>query len=133
MAIRISADLKIKGAKEITNNLRAYSERFPDKAADALYDVMSNDVEPEVYDETPVKSGNLRDTIHTADPEVNGKRISCQILAGGPDAPYALIVHEDLDAFHAVGDAKYIERPLNRASKDMAQRLADRLQVTEIL
>lgn len=124
----ISASINgIKGAKQVSRALQDYADRFPRRAADALYDQMHEVVEPEVYEATPEDTGDLRDTIRTASPVQNGSVISCAIEAGGPEAPYALIVHEDLDAFHPIGEAKYIERPLQRASRTFLRELAARI------
>lgn len=39
-------------------------------------------------------------------------------------APYAVFVHEDLQAKHAVGKAKYLEDPANRLQGQMAADVA---------
>jgi hypothetical protein len=44
---------------------------------------------------------------------------------GGPAAKYAIIVHEDLNAHHVTGSAKYLEIPFKQAVKGMAKRIAD--------
>jgi hypothetical protein len=43
---------------------------------------------------------------------------------GGPSAPYAVIVHENLNVRHQVGQAKFLERPLNEAARGLAERIA---------
>jgi len=133
MAIKTSVDFSIRGTKQVSNRLLDYADQFPDAAAEALYDQMIESVEPDVYESTPEDTGKLRDTIRVEESVQKGKRISCSIVAGGPKAPYALIVHEDLDANHIVGDAKYIERPLNRAARTFAAELGARLQVDKVL
>jgi len=40
---------------------------------------------------------------------------------------YAASVHEDLDAYHDVGQAKYIERALPELGEELIRRLADDL------
>jgi hypothetical protein len=42
-------------------------------------------------------------------PETQGKQIQVRLVFGGPAAPYAAIVHENLTAHHPVGQAKYLE------------------------
>lgn len=59
----------------------------------------------------PVDTGVLRGSGFVQIPEIAGDRVSTTIAFGGPAAPYAFIVHEDLDAFHQVGQAKYLEEP----------------------
>lgn len=45
----------------------------------------------------------------------------------GYDAPYALYVHEDLSARHAVGAAKFLERPMREGSRDLAALIEARI------
>lgn len=78
---------------------------------------------------TPVDKGNLVGTIHVTGPEREGNRIKTSIVAGGPAADYAVIVHEDLEADHSRsnnpnGQAKYIEQPLMESKPFMAERIA---------
>jgi hypothetical protein len=78
---------------------------------------------------TPVDTGNLRASIHVEGPiiEQNGS-VSCAIAAGGPAAPYAVHVHENLEAYHPVGQAKFIEEPLRESAPFLAARIANRLR-----
>ena len=50
---------------------------------------------------------------------------------GGPAAGYAIYVHEDLGAFHPVGDAKFMESVLNESRPFLAKRIAARVDLTE--
>lgn len=50
---------------------------------------------------------------------------------GGPAEDYAVIVHEDLDAFHRVGEAKFLESVLNESAPFMAQRIAKRINLED--
>lgn len=43
------------------------------------------------------------------------------------DEPYALVVHEDLEARHRAGQAKYLEVPFFKKTKDLEERLAEHL------
>lgn len=78
---------------------------------------------------TPVDTGALRSTIHVEGPttEVGGS-ISCTIVAGGPAADYAIHVHENLEAYHPVGQAKFIEEPLRESAPFLLGRIAKRLR-----
>lgn len=57
----------------------------------------------------PVDTGALRGSGHVTFPEVDGKSASVKIVYGGAAAPYAYEVHENLQAYHRVGQAKYLE------------------------
>lgn len=41
------------------------------------------------------------------------------------DAPYALKVHEDLEAFHSNGQAKYLEQPAREYREDMGRAVTN--------
>ena len=77
---------------------------------------------------TPVDTGALRASIHVEGPVMEGKAIGAAIVAGGVAAPYALAVHEDMDAYHAVGQAKFIESTLKESAPFLPQRIAKRLR-----
>lgn len=78
---------------------------------------------------TPVDLGNLRASIHVEGPEIlpNGN-VTAAIVAGGPAAPYAVYVHEDLNAYHKTGQAKFIESTLKESAPFLPARIAKRLR-----
>jgi hypothetical protein len=59
----------------------------------------------------------------------NDSIIYALIVAGGPAAPYAIYVHEDLEAIHPVGQAKFIESVLLESRPFMAARIAKRIDL----
>lgn len=79
------------------------------EAGKALYLVgelwMAEGVKPR----TPVDTGALRSSLFVDGPDFTSKVIEVSLNAGGPSAPYAWFVHENLDAHHDVGQAKYME------------------------
>jgi hypothetical protein len=117
------------GASRRLQNLK---RNFPEEVGRALY--QETEVEStEVKKRTPVKHGNLRASIHVEGPiyegrsVINGGKIITKIVAGGPSAPYAMYVHEDLTAFHKVGQAKFIESVIFESRPYMAARVAARI------
>ena len=58
---------------------------------------------------TPVDTGVLRASGHVQGPTKTGKYWQVRIVFGGPAAPYAKVVHENLTIHHGVGQAKYLE------------------------
>lgn len=65
----------------------------------------------------PVDLGNLRSTGHVEQPTVTAEGIEVLLGYGGPaaggvDVGYALVVHEDLELHHKVGEPKYLESPM---------------------
>lgn len=106
----------------------------PDEFARALYQEAVIE-EKECKRRTPVDTGALRASVQAVGPERDGTTIRAWISAGteGPAADYALIVHEDLEAFHKVGEAKFIERPLMESAPYMADRIAKRIDLNKAL
>lgn len=80
-------------------------------------------------DRTPVRDGYLKESGHVQLPTISSDEISVVLGFGGPTAPYAVVVHEDLDAHHTVGQAKFLESALMEAEPDLADRLARRVQL----
>jgi hypothetical protein len=86
----------------------------------------------EVKRRTPLDTGALRASEYVDGPFVERGRIYASIVAGGPTAPYAMIVHENLEAFHRIGQAKYLESVLRESAQFMAARIARRLSVKKL-
>lgn len=70
---------------------------------------------------TPVDEGNLKGGHYTA-VQVNGSFAVAEI---GTVADYAIYVHEDLEAYHPVGEAKFLENAM-QAKKDEVINLIHR-------
>lgn len=72
----------------------------------------------------PVDTGTLRDSGRVEEPVWKGRhRISMELGYGGAAEEYAIIVHEDTEAFHAVGQAKFLEHPLKQSMPYLADRV----------
>lgn len=117
---------------EMLTKLTKIQAFAPDEFARAVYQEAVIE-EKECKRRTPVDTGTLRASIHVEGPVREGRVIRVYIVAGGPAEMYALIVHEDLDAFHKVGEAKYIERPLMESAPYMADRIAKRIDLNKAL
>ena len=77
----------------------------------------------------PVLTGALRASGHVQLPEVSALDVSVTLGYGGPAAPYAVYVHENVMARHKEGQqAKFLERPMLEAAEGMEGRLADALR-----
>src|SRR3954469_25246280 len=57
---------------------------------------------------TPVHTGVLRASGHVVGPTKVGDYWQVKLVFGGPAAPYAWDVHENLRMFHRTGSAKYL-------------------------
>jgi hypothetical protein len=107
-------------------------KRFPDEVGLALYQETQIEL-TEVKKRTPVDTGNLRASEHVEGPIRDGRTIYTLIVAGGPSAPYAIFVHEDPDAFHKVGQWKFIESVIMESAPHMAARVAKRIDLNRAL
>lgn len=115
------------GSDAMLKRLVRVREQFPDRFGAALEKEAEIEA-TECKKRCPVATGALRATIHVEGPKREGRKIQCSIVAGGPSAGYALTVHEDLDAYHKNGEAKFIERPLKESAPHMSERLTERLR-----
>jgi hypothetical protein len=87
-------------------------------------------------EEVPVDTGALKAS-GRVEPASEGLMIASVIAYGGDEVDYALIVHEDLEAHHPNGKAKYVEGPVReemssgravaRMSADIARMVASPL------
>ena len=118
----------LNGVEQMRARLRRLSAGFPDMVVAALYQETEVEVK-EVKRRTPVDTGVLRGTIHQVGPTRRGRTIYTLIAAGGPSAPYAVYEHEDLDAFHKVGQAKFIESVIMESRPYLAARVARRIEL----
>lgn len=123
----------------MTRKLQTIATKYPEHVGRGLYQEAEIEA-TEMKKRTPVDTrpnpwypyqiaphpGQLRNSIHVERPEQHGKMISV-IIATGPEADYAIFVHEDPDAFHPVGEWKFMESVLMESRPHMAQRLAARL------
>jgi hypothetical protein len=117
---------------QISGNLRKVKKNLPQEIARALYQEVEVEV-TEVKKRTPVDKGPLRASVHQEGPFFEGDRLYSKIVAGGVAAPYAIFVHENLEAFHKVGQAKYLESVILESRAYMAARVALRMDMNRLL
>jgi|SRR5579862_3119710 len=82
----------------------------------------------EMKQRTPVDTGALRASGMVVGPTAVGSGVQIAWQYGGPSAPYALIVHENLEAIHPVGQAKYLESVLDESVPYLENRIGSRLK-----
>lgn len=115
------------------------------KRGEAALRAEAENIMTESKRQVPVDTGALRSTGHVEQPTRGGSRLSVILAYGGPAGAggavtpgyskktkrvaedpvgYAVYVHEDLEAHHTVGKAKYLEDPVKAAIPGMTERLA---------
>lgn len=120
-------DSKVTGIERVSRNLIVVSQGFLDKAVRALE--FEAEIEmTEAKRRTPVDTGALRGSGHVKPARRVGRDIMVELAFGGPAVPYAAKVHEDLDAFHKVGQAKFLESVVVESAPYMAARVAKRMR-----
>lgn len=128
----MASGASLRGVEAIRRKLRTFAQKHLDEVGRALR-LEAEAEAKEIRRRTPVDTGNLRASIYVEGPIREGKRIYCKILAGGVAAPYAIYVHEDLDAIHKVGQAKFIESVILESRPYMAARVARRIELSRAL
>lgn len=120
--------MALSGVRGFKERIRAVRDKWPDRFAEAMG--VEGEIEvTEIKRRTPVDRGPLRASVHGEGPFREGRRIWYKIVAGGPSAPYAIFVHEDLEAFHPVGQAKFIESVVLESRAYFLQRVARRAEL----
>lgn len=109
-------------------NFKKLAKGFPNEVGRALY--VETEIEAtEAKRLCPVDTGELRGSIFVAGPFSDGNKVLTMIVCGGPAAPYAIYVHEDLTKHHPTGEAKFIEKPLMESAPYMGERVAARIDL----
>jgi hypothetical protein len=115
-------EVKLEGFVELTKKLnKSISEVF-DTVEDALLDC-GNDLQQKAQDLTPVRTGALRASAFTE--AESGSNPSVIV---GFEEEYAIYVHENLEANHDVGQAKFLEQPLKENSDKYVGHVRDKVQ-----
>lgn len=120
------------GGDAIIERLTKLAAAFPHAVERGLYEEALVETK-ESMRRTPVDTGALRASHVTRQPVSNGRDISVAIEVGGSTTPYALIVHENLEADHPVGQAKFLESTLLESAPHMAARVAKRVGLASLL
>lgn len=126
-----SLSLTLDGAERMTTVLRNMVREIPDVVAAA----MQSELEVEATESqrrTPVDTGALRAS-HQVSVEAKPGEVVGTITVGGVAAPYALYVHENLDAYHPVGQAKFLESTLVESTPHLASRIGKRINLNRLV
>lgn len=118
----LKVKIRTRSGTEIGRLLERYGERAEKAVAVELYQEAEG-IMAQSKELVPVDTGALRASGHVGLPERAGGTIRVVLGYGGPAAPYAFKVHEDLEAFHDDGQAKYLEMPIRQATAGMVQRI----------
>ncbi len=122
--------VEVKGIDEVFARLSEAEKALRRALAAALY-MEGEMIMGESKRQCPVDTGNLRATGHVEPPEERDGVITVTLGYGGPAAPYAVYVHEDLNQRHnPPTKAKYLEDPARERADGLAERLGQRIRGT---
>jgi hypothetical protein len=128
-------DIKVKfdNLERITVALAATGKEGAREAARALRHE-AQEVLTQSLDEVPVDTGALKASgrVNPASGVIlSGENIMVEVVFGSTATSYAIPVHENLEAHHPHGKAKYLEGPLLRQLNGISGRIADRVMSTQ--
>lgn len=119
--------LTVKGRVDLARKFRNIARKFPIQVGDALYEELDEVEKPESMARTPVLTGDLRDTHETVGPIIRQNFIRAEIRVG-KGLNYATRVHEDTEAFHPHGQAKFLESTMRESAPFILRRVANRIK-----
>lgn len=114
------------GLNEMLESLGALPENVRQALGRAVYE-SALEVEGLSRDMTPYDTGALEGSHETHPPVFAGDDVTALITVGGPAAPYAMYVHENLDARHDHGQAKFLESAVLAYKGDYRENVAERI------
>lgn len=126
--------IKLRGASTMMAALRKIAKEFSDRLKKGMMTEAQIEV-TEMKRRCPVDTrpnqwypygraphpGNLRNSIHAE--LVQRGNTTTIIYATGKQAPYAVFVHENPDAFHPIGQWKFMESVIRESQPHMAERI----------
>ena len=122
----MSFDLRIKvgGVKEVAKAFKRHGEAGGQAVAAGMYET-GLAIIADAVKRTPVDFGRLRASHYVTRPEpsTRGPRLE---LGFGTD--YAVPVHENLQARHVVGEARFLKRAIDAASGSFLRDLTARAE-----
>lgn len=98
-------------------------------AADAEMAIEMN----ESANKAPYLTGALRDSKRQIPASWSDRKLTAGFTFGNDVVDYAAAVHEDLEAIHTTGEAKFAESTLRESSRHMARRIGVRIRLSGIV
>lgn len=102
---------KVFNLGKVLANIEKAGKEIDKKAAKALTDE-GNEILKKSMEQCPVATGTLRRSGTVNNPKTKAGEMSVEI---GYHTDYAGPVHENMEASHPVGKAKFLEDPVNEA------------------
>jgi hypothetical protein len=120
--------VEVKGLDKVVASIQNLAGDIQRELAAVLYQEGEGLI-TEAKQEVPVDTGVLRASGYVRWPEYQGSTVTVQVGFGGAAAPYALLVHENLESRHnPPTKAKYLEDPFNRRLRGLDERVGAKLE-----
>lgn len=123
--------VKITGMSELRSQLRGAGPKLLRQAGTATKQELEIE-KREMQRRCPYKTGRMAKTHKVSDPEFTARTVKVSITAGGPEAPYTVYVHENLEAHHPHGEAKWMERVIMESKPYLVDRIGRRIDLSEL-
>lgn len=131
----------LQGADEVMQKIAVALQHMRAEAAGSLYR-LAEEMMTESKKRVPVDLGTLRDSGYVSLPDPGAATILTTLGFGGPagsgnqggvtnieDVGYAIIVHEDEEAIHGVGEAKFLESVVREYAPHILSRVAQGIKL----
>lgn len=132
-------DVEFRGFDKFQRALKQRKQDVIQATAAALY-MEAEELMTAAKRLTPVDTGALRKSAHARLPVIDKDKVEVEAGFGGPagsgntggetnseDVGYAVRVHENLEARHIVGQAKYLEKPFDERKATFGERFTQRV------
>ena len=116
--------IKITGLDKLNNLLREGAVEAIKATGGALYREATAMFRVS-QEQVPIKYGILKASGQVTLPTYSEHSVEVDIGYGGAASDYALVVHENLEAHHPHGKAKYLEDPVNAGVPGLMERITE--------
>lgn len=140
-----TVEFQIKGVRDMERALNALVSNFGEEVGNGLRAECEVEM-TEAKQRTPVLTGTLRASGHVKGPVREAGDVVVTMGFGGPagsgntngetnehDVGYAVWVHENEEALHPHGEAKFLERTVLEAVPTLPARVAARCSLTRMM
>ncbi len=117
--------VKLRGAEQIIKNLNKEIRKIKGKTRGGISAALTH-IQGQAMALTPIDESNLIKSYYKTTIVTVGKQLVGEV---GNFAEYAVFVHEDLEARHTVGQAKYLEDAIANNRDAILSIIRSRLRV----
>lgn len=114
------------GIDSVISRLNRIQKNIPEAAEKSLYKV-GKDIMKVAVNKTPEKTGALKKSALVSHPVTSGNKTKMVLSFGGPSAPYAIYVHENLKVNHRRGQAKFLEIAIEESASYVGNEIASEI------